>query len=196
MVDKNIFEMDALPSVADDTMIPVIATNSDASTNNKMSMTQVAQYIQNYIASLTRTVYVGNGVQYQYPNTSQAWAALGSPLNVVVCTDITEDADIKLNSTPSYLSITHASNVTVNMANFSFIAAEVPQITLKIDGGYAIYRRSYDSSKPLIDFNNAPQNTIIDIQNFVDDDQSDPGFSTPFIIQAPSAGVNSCYLKM
>jgi hypothetical protein len=196
MVDKNIFQMDALPAVADDTMIPVIATNVDTSTNNKMSMTQVAQYVSNYIASLTRTVYVGTGSQFEYQNISQAWGALGSPLNVVVCTEITEDSDIKLSDTNSYLSITHASNVTVNWLQYQIFTANPTRATLKINGSFSIWRREYGDNKALIDFKTAiPENAVIEISDLIDFDESNHSSSTPFIIQGQPVGSNFCRLK-
>ena len=153
--------------------------------NVNFQMSQVAQYVSNYIASLTRTVYVGVGVQYEYPNVTQAWNALGSPLNVHVCTDITEDADIKLNATNTYLSITHASDVTVNRGDFQIIATDVSRIVLKIDGSFATWTRNYTSSKASIDFKTSiPEVMIIKIHDLIDDDQSISDFATPFITEA------------
>lgn len=196
MVDKNIWQMDPLPSVADDTMIPVIATDDDASTNNKMSASQIAQYVSQYIASLTRTAYVGTGPQYAYQSMYQAWDALGSPLNIVVCTDITEDGDILLNASNSYLSITHAYNVTVNRGDFSFIASDVSSITLKIDGAYATWNRNYISNKASVDFKTATPNVmILEIKDLIDGDQSDQSFGTPFIIQGIPPFGGFCEMK-
>lgn len=196
MADQNIWQMDPLPSVVDDTMIPVIATDDDASTNNKMSASQIAQYVSQYISSLTRTAYVGTGAQYAYQSMFQAWDALGSPLNIVVCTDITEDGDIVLNATDSYLSITHAYNVTVDRGDFSFIAADVSRITLKIDGSFATWNRNYTANKASIDFKSSTPNVmIIGIKDLIDSDLSDQSFGTPFIVQAQPPFGGFCEMK-
>lgn len=196
MANKNIWQMDALPAVANDTMIPVIATDDDASTNNKMSSSQFAAYVGQYMASLTRTAYVGTGAQYAYQSMFQAWDALGSPLNIHVCTNIVEDGNIVLSATNSYLSITHAYDVTVNWEDYSIICADVTRAVLKINGSFAIWRRSFSASKAFIDFaTTPPQNSILDIQNLIDDDQSDQSYETPFIIQDAGSSTTFCNIK-
>jgi hypothetical protein len=164
--------------------------------NVNFQMSQVAQYVSNYIASLTRTVNVGVGVQYEYPNVTQAWNALGSPLNVHVCTDIVEDGDILLNAANSYLSITHAYNVVVDRGDYQIIASNVSRVTLKIDGAFSIWRRGYGSNKSSIDFKTrVPDVMIIEIVDLIDDDQSGHSFGTPFIAQAQPNFGGFCYMR-
>jgi hypothetical protein len=145
---------------------------------------------------LTRTVNVGIGIQYEYPNVTQAWNALGSPLNVHVCTDINEDGDIKLTEPDSYLSITHAYNVTVNRSTYSIIAGDVPRVTLKIDGSFATWRRGYDENKASIDFKTStPEDYFIEIKNLIDFDESNHSSSTPFIVQGQANGSSVCQMQ-
>lgn len=164
--------------------------------NANAALSDVAAYVAQYTATLTRTAYVGTGAQYAYQSMFQAWDALGSPLNIVVCTDITEDGDITLSDDDSYLSITHAYNVTVDRGDFSFIAADVSRVTLKINGSFATWNRNYTSTKSSIDFKTTvPEVVIIQIDDFIDNDQSDQAFGTPFITQSPPNFGGFCEMR-
>lgn len=191
MANQNIWEMDPLPAVADDTMIPVIATDDDASTNNKMSASQFAAYMAAYIGAITRTVYVGTSAQFQYKSIYQAWEAFKPAINVVVCEDITEDGDVVFSNVNNYLSITHAYPVTVNRGDFNFVGADVTSIVLKINGSFSTWERNYTSSKSGIDFKtNSAQNVRVEIVDFIDFDQSDQANATPFFTASTLTSYN------